>query len=295
MNREQLQRLASEWTRMAKNDIRNKVISFMREVDASERELAYVLAISDGELNQILEGNGEISLSTFAKLLIATGNALEIKPIEDTPIGDYENLPNEEEFERPLPRPNVFERPRPQMNHPQFGRPSFSRPIPPIHDEEENRSIFDRVDFGHMHPTEFAREMVQKAMEERETNGDMPTHHSAQPRDEHGRFAPRQTRREETPRHEIPTSPFASMGTDELVKIIRERLWDSEINLATASKNDLVKFLDEKNKRMAEFKRMKALENDPKVNEFIGRMKTTFKNNPHLRDWAKKILGEAAE
>ena len=75
MNREQLQRLASEWTRMAKNDIRNKVISFMREVDASERELAYVLAISDGELKQILEGNGEITLSTFAKLLIATGNA----------------------------------------------------------------------------------------------------------------------------------------------------------------------------------------------------------------------------
>lgn len=37
MNREQLQKLASEWTRMAKNDIRNKVISFMREVDASER------------------------------------------------------------------------------------------------------------------------------------------------------------------------------------------------------------------------------------------------------------------
>lgn len=291
MNREQLQRLASEWTRMAKNDIRNKVISFMREVDASERELAYVLAISDGELNQILEGNGEISLSTFAKLLIATGNALEIKPIDETPIGDYENLPSEEEFERPLPRPNIFERPRPQMNHPQFGRPSFSQPVPPINDDDENRSIFDRI----MHPAGFAREMAQKAMEERETNGDMPTHRFTQPRDEHGRFMPRQPRREEAPRHEIPTSPFASMTIDELVKIIRERLWDSEINLATASKHDLVKFLDEKNKRMAEFKRMKALENDPKVNEFIGRMKTTFKNNPHLRDWVKKTLGEVIE
>lgn len=286
MNREQLQRLASEWTRMAKNDIRNKVISFMREVDASERELAYVLAISDGELNQILEGNGEISLSTFAKLLIATGNALEIKPIDETPIGDYENLPSEEEFERPLPRPNIFERPRPQMNHPQFGRPSFTRVVPSIHDEEdENRITFDSV----------AREMAQKAIEEMKTNGDMPTHRYAQPRDEHGRFMPRQPRREEAPRHEIPTSPFASMTIDELVKIIRERLWDSEINLATASKHDLVKFLDDKNNRMAEFKRMKALENDPKVNEFIGRMKTTFKNNPHLRDWAKKIFSEVAE
>jgi len=286
MNREQLQRLASEWVRMAKNDIRKKVIDFMHEVDASPRELAYHLAMSEGELQQITEGNGEITLTTFAKLLIATGNALEIKPIDETPIGDYENLPREEEFERPLPRPNVFERPRPQMNHPQFGRPSFSRQVPPIHDDDENRSIFDRVDFGRMHPAGFAREMAQKAMEERETNGDMPTHRPAQPRDEHGRFAPR---------HETPSSPFASMGIDELVKIIRERLWDSEINLATASKHDLVKFLDDKNKRMAEFKRMKALENDPKVNEFIGRMRTTFKNNPHLRDWAKKILGEVAE
>ena len=129
MNREQLQRLASEWVRMAKNDIRKKVIDFMQEVDASPRELAYHLAMSEGELQQITEGNGEITLTTFAKLLIATGNALEIKPIDETPIGDYENLPNEEEFERPLPRPNVFERPRPQMNHPQFARPNFTHPI----------------------------------------------------------------------------------------------------------------------------------------------------------------------
>ena len=284
MNREQLQRLASEWTRMAKNDIRNKVISFMREVDASERELAYVLAISDGELNQILEGNGEISLSTFAKLLIATGNALEIKPIDETPIGNYENLPSEEEFERPLPRPNIFERPRPQMNHPQFTRPNFTSPIG---EEREN-------DFIPPMP-ESLREVFERRFNKPNRNVEEPNHEVRQPRDEHGRFAPRQPRQEEAPRHETPSSPFASMGTDELVKIIRERLWDSEINLATASKNDLVKFLDEKNKRMAEFKRMKALENDPKVNEFIGRMKTTFKNNPHLRDWVKKILGEVAE
>ena len=284
MNREQLQRLASEWTRMAKNDIRNKVISFMREVDASERELAYVLAISDGELKQILEGNGEISLSTFAKLLIATGNALEIKPIDETPIGDYENLPSEEEFERPLPRPNIFERPRPQMSHPQFTRPNFTCPIG---EEREN-------DFMPPMP-EGLREAFERRFSRPNRNVEEPNHEVRQPRDEHGRFMPRQPRREEAPRHEIPTSPFASMTIDELVKIIRERLWDSEINLATASKHDLVKFLDDKNNRMAEFKRMKALENDPKVNEFIGRMKTTFKNNPHLRDWAKKIFSEVAE
>lgn len=280
MNREQLQKLASEWTRMAKNDIRNKVISFMREVDASERELAYVLAISDGELKQILEGNGEITLSTFAKLLIATGNALEIKPIEDTPIGDYENIPTEEEFERPLPRPNVFARQKPQPMQPQFGRPSFSRPIPPMHEEDGN-------DFIPPMPEE-----LRRAMEERY---DRPVHRPEQPRDEYGRFAPKhpQMRKEEAPRREV--SPFESKSTDELVKIIRERLWDSEINLNRASKEELVAFLDEKNKRMTEYKRMKALEEDPKVNEFKSKMKNTIHNNPHLREWAKKFLGELVD
>lgn len=280
MNREQLQKLASEWTRMAKNDIRNKVISFMREVDASERELAYVLAISDGELKQILEGNGEITLSTFAKLLIATGNALEIKPIEDTPIGDYENIPTEEEFEHPLPRPNVFARQKPQPMQPQFGRPSFSRPIPPMHEEDGN-------DFIPPMPEE-----LRRAMEERY---DRPVHRPEQPRDEYGRFAPKhpQMRKEEAPRREV--SPFESKSTDELVKIIRERLWDSEINLNRASKEELVAFLDEKNKRMTEYKRMKALEEDPKVNEFKSKMKNTLHNNPHLREWAKKFLGELVD
>lgn len=280
MNREQLQKLASEWTRMAKNDIRNKVISFMREVDASERELAYVLAISDGELKQILEGNGEITLSTFAKLLIATGNALEIKPIEDTPISDYENIPTEEEFERPLPRPNVFARQKPQPMQPQFGRPSFSRPIPHMHEEDGN-------DFIPPMPEE-----LRRAMEERY---DRPVHRPEQPRDEYGRFAPKhpQMRKEEAPRREV--SPFESKSTDELVKIIRERLWDSEINLNRASKEELVAFLDEKNKRMTEYKRMKALEEDPKVNEFKSKMKNTLHNNPHLREWAKKFLGELVD
>ena len=280
MNREQLQRLASEWTRMAKNDIRNKVISFMREVDASERELAYVLAISDGELKQIIEGNGEISLSTFAKLLIATGNALEIKPIEDTPIGDYENIPTEEEFERPLPRPNVFARPKPQPMQPQFGRPSFSRPTPPMHEEDEN-------DFIPPIPEGLRREMEERY--------GRPVHRPEQPRDEYGRFAPKhpQMHKEETPRREV--SPFESKSTDELVKIIRERLWDSEINLNRASKAELVAFLDEKNKRMSEYKRMRALEEDPKVNEFKSKMKNTLHNNPHLREWAKKFLGELVD
>ena len=124
---------------------------------------------------------------------------------------------------------------------------------------------------------------------------DRPVHRPEQPRDEYGRFAPKhpQMRKEEAPRREV--SPFESKSTDELIRIIKERLWDSEINLNRASKAELVAFLDEKNKRMTEYKRMKALEEDPKVNEFKSKMKNTLHNNPHLREWAKKFLGELVD
>ena len=146
-----------------------------------------------------------------------------------------------------------------------------------MHEEDEN-------DFIPPMP-----EGLCRAMEGRYSR---PVHRHEQPRDEYGRFASKhpQIRKEETPRREA--SPFESKSTDELVKIIRERLWDSEINLNRASKAELVAFLDEKNKRMTEYKRMKALEEDPKVNEFKNKMRNTLHTNPHLREWAKKFLGE---
>ena len=53
---------------------------------------------------------------------------------------------------------------------------------------------------------------------------------------------------------------------------------------------DLIEFLNEKDKKIKEYKRMKELENDPKIKDFKNRLKDTFANNPHLRDWAKNIL-----
>lgn len=92
-NREQLLSLASIWANEAKNDIRHQAIVFMDEMDVSEEQLAHILGISMGEMECILRGNGEITLSTLAKILIATDNMLEIKPLSATPfanmVGDY--------------------------------------------------------------------------------------------------------------------------------------------------------------------------------------------------------------
>lgn len=284
MNRNELQRLASEWVRMAKNDIRNKIMDFLREVGATPRELAYHLAISEGELQQILEGNGEITISTFAKLLIATGNALEIKPIEETPMGDYENMPCEEELRHQgIPRPSVFGRMTPHRNpYGHFDRYAYNRQSHNVNDDIE----IDDDDDEFVPPTPQIREEMNERINRN-------NHSEEQPRDSHGRFMPRH-HADEAPRR-ATSSPFERMTIDELVNIIRERLWDSEINLATATKSQLVDFLNEKNKRMNEFKRMKSFEEDPKVIEFKNRIKRTFDNNPHLREWAKKFIGGLSE
>lgn len=282
MNREKLQSLASEWVRMAKNDIRTKIMDFMREVDTTKRELAYALAISEGELEQILNGNGEITLTTFAKLLIATGNALEIKPIEETPIGDFENFPCEEfcpthihapnhrvaeEFAREA-RENVFNDFSRTNNRPHFVRPNITRGID-----------FGEFDFPHMRDNRH---------NEDDGLDDVP-----QPRDERGRFVPRHRHS-----HEVPSanpSPFATMSRDEMIKIITDRLWDTEIDLANSSNAQIARFLEDKNKRIQENKRVRELEADPSVIAFKNKLKESVNNNPHLRDWVQRFASALSE
>lgn len=288
MNRQKLQALASDWTRVAKNDIRQKINDFMQETDASRRELAYMLGISDGELEQIINGNGEITLSTFAKLLIATGNALEIKPIEATPIGSYDNIPegpmpplggmmppmydgDEDDDEDvdypPMPRRNPF---RGNATVP----PMFRRPTPPRQEQlsrgpilrgpstDEMVNRFDRV--GRPNPFRQAAPQRQEEAPQRETR-------------------------------RAPQTPFDGMSREKMIDIIRQHLWDSEIDLNRASREQLVAFLAEKDRRVKENKRLAELENDPQVNAFKERLKKTVSSNPHLRKWVQDFIGNLDE
>ena len=292
-----LQSLASDWTRMAKNDIRTKIIEFMNEVDTTPKELAYALAISEGELEQILRGNGEITLSTFAKLLIATGNALEIKPIEQTPIGNYNNMPHGQM--PPMPRMRPQEQPRPAMRtereNNMFNREYEQRPI---NENRRNGAPFGMPPFPPHFPIDFDiddddmndDDDLEKMNEEIE----FPR---VQPRDSRGRFQPFERReRPQAQTHNRqnsrPTSKFASMSREKLVDIIKDNLWDTEIDTLGAVFNDLVKFLEEKDRKIEERKRMRDAESDPSVIDFKNRMKESVKNNPHLRNYLKNLLGE---
>ena len=272
MNRQILQSASGEWVRQAKNDIRNKIIEFMDEVDTTREELAYALAISEGELAQILEGNGEITLTTFAKLLIATGNALEIKPIEETPLAT--------EFGAPIP-PASFgdEHPHhPCRHHHHDGhmcRRPGAMPPPPRHFDDFERIVIDGPDdddFG------IGDEEPQPA----------PV---MQPRGRDGRFRP--WPRQPQPEPEAPRSPFADMEREQLVEIIQNKLWDTEIDVDNVSREQLVHFLEDKDKRMVELREArdrKKFEEDPSVLDFIAKVKKAVEENPNLNSKLKDIL-----
>lgn len=251
---------ANNWIDQYKADIRGKVENLLNENDSTPEELAETIDVDVDEIYDILEGNGEyISIETLIKVFMVLGFAVEIKPIEETPLGGYDNVNpmvmDEPMFERREPRQNPFMQPRAPMGG--FGMPP--------HDFDPSR-IPPHV-----------RERVERDFEERR----------------HPQF----TRREEPKR-----SPFAIMGRNELVNIIRNKLWDSEIDVENAPKESLVRFLEEKDKRMQEvIRREKAaknneeLERDPKVAAFVKNVKKNIKENPQFRSYMKQFLNKLDE
>ena len=264
---------AKNWIEQYSADIMEKVENFLNENDSTPEELAEVIDVDTEEIYDILDGNGEnISIETLIKVFMVLGFAIEIKPIEQTPLGSYDNVnphvmrePEHEEVR--TPRPNPFMRPPMGMPMPQRG--FDPRNIPP-----------------------HVREKIERDLgigEEREPQPrpHRPIMHNERP----------MTRHEET-----PSSPFAMMGRNELVKIITKHLWDSEIDIENASNHALVRFLEEKDKRMqaakhrdSEEREIKELENDPKVANFINKMKDTYKKNPQFRSYVKNFLGNLDE
>lgn len=278
--REQFLALFGNWINQYKTDIKNKVDTFLKENDSCPDELAYVIDVPVEHIYSILNGNGEdVPVSTFGKLLLASGFALRIEPIENTPLKTYDNVnpeimrnfdfdededldeddvdeDEEEDIHEEVraPRPNMFARPP---------RPMGMGGMMPPHGFDPSR----------------IPPHVREAME-RDMGMRRPVAPSAAPRP-----AMPRPQRETT-----PTSPFASKENDELKHIIRKHLWDSEINLRTATRDELIKFLDEKDKRKKAFDSREDIENDPKVADFIKNMRKVTKENPQVRSYISQLL-----
>lgn len=243
---------AKGWLKEYKADIQSKIENLLDESEASPEELAEEINVDVEEIYDILDGHAEnISVETLIRVFMVLGLAIEIKPIGETPLGGYDNI-----NPHVMREPQFEERRAPQPNP--FARPKgglggrdFTPPFPP--------RGFDNIPRHEM-------EEMEREFERRHPIPPMPKH------------------------EEKPTSPFALMGREELCKIIRKKLWDSEIDIDSASKGELVRFLEAKDKRMKEFKKAEDLERDPKVAEFVKNMKKTINENPQFRSYMKKFL-----
>ena len=93
MNAREIQNAAKSFVQMMKDDVRNKLSQFLDDTGITVRQMARDLGLNEGELNQILHGDGAVSLETFATLLIANGLVIEVKPISEAPIPTHNGVP----------------------------------------------------------------------------------------------------------------------------------------------------------------------------------------------------------
>jgi hypothetical protein len=114
----------------------------------------------------------------------------------------------------------------------------------------------------------------------------------AQPRDARGRFMPRTDAPRPAARPAAaPQGPdFASMERPKLVEIIQNKLWDTEIDVTRATRDQLVRFLEDKNRRLADLQARKEAANDPAVADLKDKIKKTLEDNPHLRSVLKQLI-----
>lgn len=276
-NRRELEAITAQWVNRAKNDLRNQMIEFIEANGTNEVELADALAISLDEIDQILNGNGEISLSTFAKILVATDNVIEIKPAAmmpqrgRMPQGGYPMPPMGEEMPQRgrmpqgrRPMPSMGEMPFPPMGEGMQMPPMGGMPFPPMDEEMPPR-------FGGMPGM---NKKINKIKQERLPNG---------------RFAPKNAPKAGLQRVRLDELELDELGKNELLDIIRQNHWDSEIDLSQARRGEMIDFLQYKmSQPVAQPMPQEAQESE---NEKIARMLAEeVARNPHLKDMVKKYL-----
>jgi predicted XRE-type DNA-binding protein len=279
-DREELLQVAQSNANQMKGHLRRAVSGFLKAQNVSPDELAYVLGITGEEMRQILEGDGNITVDALSKLLVATDMAVEIKPVRNTPLGAYgKGMPSCGGFPGPNGIP-VDENGCPLPPPPGFmGR----MPAPP---------------FGRMPRRENVHKMEEVPME---TTGPA--------RDSHGRFVKKTaqrntaTQRQRELRNE---NPYMAINDNELINIIRQNIWDSEINIDSATHEQLAEFVANKERIMRqrndgerkEETRREAPESEMKgggnaLNQFLemlGNVAREAEHNPSLMEAISRFM-----
>lgn len=281
-NRRELKNLATQWMGHAMNDLREQLLSFIEQNGTNEVELANALTVPVEEIESILNGDSDIALSTFAKLLISTENVIEIKPLavmKEQFGGHMPQMPPRGHMpmddgcipSRPMGIPTPLNGRMPQM--PPMGE---GFPMPPIGDEMPQR-------FGGM--PGMGLKKPKQATPNRLPNG---------------RFAPKNTQqRSGMQRVRLEDLELDELGRNELCDIIAQNHWDSEIDLNTTRRGDLIDFLTYKMTQhempKMETNRHTVAVEEPQVQETekdkIARLLAEeVERNPHLKELVKKYL-----
>lgn len=278
MNSRQIQSAARGFVQAMKDDARQKLQQFLNDTGITVRRMARDLDLNEDELNRILEGDGNVSLVTFATLLIANGLVLEVKDIRDAPIPTRNGVP--------IP-PNGFDEEFDDEFDDDFGSEGDLDDFNDDDDEEldgfEDDEVMPHVCHRH-HPGGFF-ENIHKPCEEVK---------NTQPRDSRGRFMSK--KKVECDAAAPKTPDFKNMNRSELVEIIQNKLWDSEINVEDSSKARLVEFLEEKDRKLKALLKKREEKHDTKVEdpyvlELKEKVKESIKKNPNLRDLLEELLG----
>lgn len=292
-NRQELLSAAAEMTNIARTDVSNKLRELMRETDATEREMAYVLDIPDTEMYELLHNNGDVSLSTFMKIMIATGHALEIKPLGAA-------MPPADPFRSPTPSGPLPPPPPPPLhiNEEEFREPNEDDDEDG-YDDEVNESSDENEEMPEppfFHPFPYGRPRVPYGGTEgcRPDDGLRPLRPTPRPFNPYKRPTPPRSERPAERPAASGKCDFRSKTRDELVRIIVNKLWDSEIDIVRSSFNELVSFLEGKERRRQQLQSGVNEESRPssKVLEFIDKLKEATKENPNLLKYIKKYLKE---
>lgn len=236
----EIERISSEFLGRAINDMRARISRVQEKTRCSVEEIADHICVIPEEVEAILEGSSDISFETFVKLLVATDNAIEIKPIGATPFGSYDAIPREASAFHPG-----------MMPPPPMG-PAFFRPEVNPHEA--------------------------------------PRHHGT---------------------HEVPDGmrhpdKYSNLSLDELKDIIRSKLWDSEVNINTRNRDELVGFLKAKERQFNAYRAAarkptreeparQRPEREDRTSEDVAsaiasKLKDQAAKNPRLMELLKKIL-----
>ena len=81
MRREEMSRIVSDVKNRIKSDVCNQLNNFFRTHGVSVEDFSSFTGIHRDEVRRVLGGDANISLDTFVKIMVATGNAVEIKSI----------------------------------------------------------------------------------------------------------------------------------------------------------------------------------------------------------------------